>query len=204
MFAPPQEWGDEMTHKLTASSVPSSGQAQTESAGHGGVPASFVSSNDVMEELRAGDVLGMELRYGNEDLIRALDVANIAGPFSVVSPWELQDTRGVTRVHAAGYSALPFGERYPPLIEFVQRFLEVDRNMGLPQQSTTAWRAALEYNLIQLLAEVAPSHADSQVFFSNSGAEAIEGAIKFVKAFRPAAPYILNFTGATTARPMGR
>jgi len=49
--------------------------------------------------------------------------------------------------------------------------------MGLPQQSTTAWRAALEYNLIQLLAEVAPSHADSQVFFSNSGAEAIEGAI---------------------------
>jgi acetylornithine/succinyldiaminopimelate/putrescine aminotransferase len=111
--------------------------------------------------------------------------------------------QGVTRIHAAGYSALPFGERYPPLIEFVQRFLEVDRDMGLPQQSTTAWRAALEYNLIQLLAEVAPSHADSQVFFSNSGAEAIEGAIKFVKAFRPAAPYILNFTGGYHGKTYG-
>jgi hypothetical protein len=83
-----------MKHKLTTSSVRSSAQVQPESAGHGGVPTSFVSSNDVMEELCAGDVLGMELRYGNEDLIRALEVANIAGPFSVVSPWELQDARG--------------------------------------------------------------------------------------------------------------
>lgn len=75
--------------------------------------------------------------------------------------------------------------------------------MGLPQQSVTAWRAALEYNLIRLLAQVAPSHADSQIFFSNSGAEAIESAIKFVKAYRPNAKYLINFTRAYHGKTYG-
>lgn len=169
----------------------------------GAVPASFISSGDVLDEVGAADTLGLELRYGNEDLIRALDVADIAGPFSVVSPWELVDTKGVRRIHAAGYAALPFGERYPPLVDFLVRYLTADRNMGLPQQSTTPWRAALEHNLVQLLTAVAPSHADSQVFFSNSGAEAVEGAIKFVKAYRPGAPYIINFTGGYHGKTYG-
>ena len=96
------------------------------------MPASFIGSQDVLDELGAGEVLGLELRYGNEDLIRALELGNIAGPFSAVSPWELEDTKGVRRIHAAGYAALPFGERYPPLIEFITRYLETDRNMACP------------------------------------------------------------------------
>ena len=138
----------------------------------------FISTQDVLQGIPRNTVLEHELRFGNADLIRAIELAGIAGPFKVVSPWELEDTQGVRRIHAGGYSALPFGERYPPLLEFVNVYLADDRNMGLPQQSIIAWRAALEHNLVQLLAEVAPSHADSQVFFSNSGAEAIECAIK--------------------------
>lgn len=165
---------------------------------------SLIRCDELLDDsMPADEVIDLERHHGNQDLIRALEVAGIAGPFTVVNPWELEDSLGVRRIHAAGYSALPFGERYPPLIEFMQHYLRTDRNMGLPQQSTTTWRAALESNLIELLAAVAPSHADSQVFFSNSGAEAIEGAIKFVRAYRPDAHHIINFTGAYHGKTMG-
>ena len=120
------------------------------------------------------DVLASELAYGNSDLIRVLKIANVAGPFKAVSPWELEDTDGTVRINAGGYSALPFGDRYPALVDFVQRYLRDGSSMGLPQQATSEWRAALEHNLVYTLASFAPSHADSNVFFSNSGAEAIE------------------------------
>ena len=66
--------------------------------------------------------------------------------------------------------------------------------MSLPQQSASAWRSALETNLIALLTFYAPSHHDSQVFFSNSGAEAVETALKFARTARPKAKYLINFT----------
>ena len=140
------------------------------------------------------EVIRLEQRYGNGDLIKVLDILGIAGPFQVLSPWELQDPQGRHLIHAGGYAALPFGENYLPLRVFVQRYLEQSRSMALPQQSATAWRAALESNLVHLLASYAPSHQDSQVFFSNSGAEAVEAALKFVRAARPQARYLISFT----------
>jgi acetylornithine/succinyldiaminopimelate/putrescine aminotransferase len=46
------------------------------------------------------------------------------------------------------------------------------------------------------LAEFAPSRADSAVHFSSSGSEAVENAIKFVRASRPGARYLINFQRA--------
>jgi ornithine--oxo-acid transaminase len=54
----------------------------------------------------------------------------------------------------------------------------------------------LEENLIALLSHFAPSHSDSRIFFSNSGAEAIETAIKFAKMARPKATKFINFRSA--------
>lgn len=163
----------------------------------------MIRTDDVFAGLSADAVVGLETEYGNRDLIRTLAAAGVAGPFRAVSPWELEDPQGVRRINASGYAANPFGDRYPPLLDFVQRYLAEERSMGLPQQSVTAWRAALEANLVRLVAGLSPSHADSKVFFSNSGAEAIEAAIKFAKASRPNAFYFVNFKRAFHGKTAG-
>lgn len=152
-----------------------------------------ITTDDVFTGLDAQTVLHLEKQYGNTDLIRAVEYAQVAGPFKVVTPWELEDPQGNRRINASGYAASPFGDRYPPMMDFLKRFLEESRQMGLPQQSISDWRAALEANLVQVVANCEPSHADSRVFFSNSGSEAIEAAIKFAKAYRSESTYFINF-----------
>jgi len=167
------------------------------------LPANWVKADDVLGGLAAGKVLDFEITAGNSSLIRILDHMGIAGPFKVVDPWHLADPEGVVRINAGGYSASPLGDRPPVLVDFLTRYLREGTSMGLPQQSAGDWRAALEHNLIALLASRAPSHADSQVFFSNSGAEAIESAIKFARAARPKARYFINFSGAYHGKTLG-
>ena len=157
----------------------------------------------LLGNLQSSDAVALELAHGNADLIKALKIAGIAGPYKVVDPWRLEDEEGVVRLNAGGYSATPFGDRYPELIDFVIRYLRDGSSMGLPQQSASEWRGELEYRLVKKLSEFAPSHADSQVFFSNSGSEAIESAIKFTTNYRPHAPYFINFTKAYHGKTTG-
>jgi acetylornithine/succinyldiaminopimelate/putrescine aminotransferase len=161
------------------------------------------SSDEVLAGARDDAATATEIASGNGDLVRALEIAGIAGPFRATSPWELADRDGRVRINAGGYSATPFGDRYPPLLEFVIRYLRDGDSMGLPQQSASQWRAGLEHNLVEVLASVAPSHADSQVFFSNSGAEAIECAIKFALAARPGARHFINFERGYHGKTLG-
>lgn len=158
---------------------------------------------DLLGEAPPSDSLRLEQRYGNGDLFKVLEILGVAGPLRVESPWELRDERGRHLIHAAGYAAVPFGERYPPLLEFVDAYLGKSRELGLPQQSAGAWRAALEANLVSLLAHVAPSHADSRVIFANSGAEAIESAIKLARAARPKARSFVNFAAGYHGKTHG-
>ncbi len=160
-------------------------------------------TNDVIRGIPASKILELEKRFGNGDLSRAIEYARLAGPFKVTSPWELEDPDGLSRINASGYAAIPFGERYPPLLDFIRQYLDQSPVMGLPQQSLGEWRAVLEHNLVKLLTSVAPSHADSQVFFSNSGAEAVESAIKFAKAWRPDGKYFVNFQRAYHGKTLG-
>ena len=162
-----------------------------------------IKASDVLKGLSKQTVFELEKKHGNRDLIRAIDYAHLSGPFEAVSPWELADEDGTTRINASGYAANPFGDRYPPLMEFLQRYLNDSTSMGLPQQSLSEWRAALETNLVSLVAQYAPSHMDSKVFFSNSGAEAIEAAVKFAKASRPHGTYFINFKRAFHGKTCG-
>jgi acetylornithine/succinyldiaminopimelate/putrescine aminotransferase len=157
----------------------------------------LIRTSDVLTgHLSPERAIDWDMRYGNLDLIRAMRSLDMAGPYMAVSPWALEDEQGTRRINATGYAALPFGERPPDLVAFLHEYLDRDQSMGLPQQTASTWRAALQHNLIALLAAQAPSHADSEVFLSNSGAEAVEAAIKFVRAGRPQARYLINFTGA--------
>jgi putrescine aminotransferase len=158
---------------------------------------------DELFALSAEETRRLELSHGNSDLIRVLGALGIAGPFEVLSPWELRAPDGRHLINAGGYAALPFGEGYPPLLAFIECYLREGRAMGLPQQSASAWRGALAANLVALLARHAPSHHDSQVFFSNSGAEAVETALKLVRAARPNAPRIVNFTRGYHGKTLG-
>lgn len=163
----------------------------------------LIRADDVLQaKLSPKEAVALEYRYGNKGLIHLLDSVGAGGPFEVVSPWEYQDSKGFRTIGAAGYSALPFGEAYPPLVEFMSQYLQQNRQMGLPQQSASTWRAALEHNLVNLLSQYAPSHANSRVFFSNSGAEAIEAAAKFAKASRPKATHFINFKRAYHGKTM--
>jgi len=161
------------------------------------------SAQQVLQNLQASHVVANELAHGNHGLIKALKIAGMAGPFKVVDPWQLADEKGITHINAGGYSAIPFGDRYPELIEFVIDYLRHGHYMGLPQQSASEWRAELENRLVEKLAEHAPSHKDSQVFFSNSGSEAIESAIKFATHYRPHAKYFINFSCAYHGKTTG-
>lgn len=166
-------------------------------------PALPLSTTDLLEAPGAVKALQLETAHGNADLLKLLDILGLAGPFKVISPWELEDPEGRHLIHAGGYAATPFGEAYPPLIEFLQQFLHSNRQLGLPQQSVSEWRAALETNLVALLTSVAPSHADSRVYFGNSGAEAIETAIKMARAARPEAATFINFERAYHGKTTG-
>lgn len=162
-----------------------------------------VTAGEMLARSYRFDPVAVESAHGNGDLITLLDILGIGGPFEVVSPWELRDRSGRHLVHAGGYAAVPFGEGYPPLVDFVRSFLDDNRQLGFPQQSASEWRAALESNLVALLASVAPSHADSRVFLTNSGAESIEAAIKMARAHRPGASLFINFVRAYHGKTLG-
>lgn len=140
--------------------------------------------------------LALEIAHGNGDLMRLLEVLGLGGILTPTSPWELQDEAGRRLLHAGSYAALPFGEGYPGIVDFVRRYVDAPAVMGFPGQTVSAWRAALEANLVRLLAAQAPSHADSRVFLSNSGAEAVETAVKFARAARPKGTTFVNFDRA--------
>lgn len=164
----------------------------------------FIRAEDVLAERLSGpQTRELDMRYGNEELLYGLDLLGLAGPFYRTSPWELEDERGVGRINACGYAALPFGEMPPVLTEFMTRFLQDNRAMDLPQQSSSPWRAALGANLVKLLSQDLPSHRDSQVFFCSSGTEAVEGAMKFAKAARPEARYFISFSSAYHGKTYG-
>ena len=163
----------------------------------------LIKTKEVLTELSPEKMFDLEVKHGNSERILLQEAIGIAGPLKSLSPWLLQDKEGHELIHAAGYAALPLGEKYPPLVEFVRNFLENDTQLGLPQQSLSAWRAALETNLIHLLSNYAPSHKDSQVFFSNSGAEAIEASLKFARAARPKAKYFITFSGGYHGKTFG-
>ncbi|MCP2013444.1 ornithine--oxo-acid transaminase [Deinococcus sp. HSC-46F16] len=168
------------------------------------LPAGFIRAGDVLDErLSAAQVRTLDMRYGNEELLYGLGLLDLAGPFYRVSPWEMEDEHGVRRINASGYAAVPFGDMPPVITSFLHEFLDRNRALSLPQQSSSSWRAALQTNLVRLLSRELPSHADSQVFFCSSGTEAIEGALKFAKAWRPKAKYYVSFSSGYHGKTLG-
>lgn len=77
----------------------------------------------------------------------------------------------------SGYGVFNVGRNHPKIKDAIRQYLEVD-SPNLIKMGTQLLAGLLAEKLIQ----VAPKGLDT-VFFCNSGAEAIEGAIKFARAY---------------------
>ncbi|MBA2666266.1 MAG: aspartate aminotransferase family protein [Trueperaceae bacterium] len=162
-----------------------------------------VRSHDVLAGMPSGRATELEVAHGNRDFVRILDLFGIGGELRPLTPWEAEDEEGRHLVLAGSYAASPFGEAYEPLMTFLRTYLDGTMPLAFPQQTVSAWRAAVETNLVALLAAAMPSHVDSRVLFSNSGAEAVEAAIKLARAARPRATTFVNFVGAYHGKTFG-
>ncbi len=122
-------------------------------------------------------------------------------------PLVVREARGVVVEDVDGNRYLDFnsglvvvnvGHRHPKVVEAIKR--QVDK---LIHYSLTDFYYEEAVEAAKRLLEVAPV-GDGKVFYTNSGAESIEGTIKIARGHsRGARPYIIAFLGAFHGRTMG-
>ncbi len=122
-------------------------------------------------------------------------------------PLVVREARGIVVEDVDGNRYLDFnsglvvvnvGHRHPKVVEAIKR--QVDK---LIHYSLTDFYYEEAVEAAKRLLEVAPV-GDGKVFYTNSGAESIEGTIKIARGHsRGARPYIIAFLGAFHGRTMG-
>ena len=97
----------------------------------------------------------------------------------------------------AGIAVTSTGHCHPEVVAAI-----VDQAQRLMHMSGTDFYYAPEIELAERLARLAPGHGAKRVFFANSGAEAIEAALKLVR-FHTRRPRVIAFYGAFHGRTYG-
>ncbi|MEN3044373.1 MAG: acetyl ornithine aminotransferase family protein [Candidatus Hydrothermales bacterium] len=97
----------------------------------------------------------------------------------------------------AGVAVLTLGHSHPEVIE-----IAVNQIKKLIHYSGTDFYYPSEIKLAEKLAEIAPGAKNRKIFFSNSGAESVEAAIKLARYYTNR-PYIVAFYGGFHGRTMG-
>jgi 4-aminobutyrate aminotransferase len=106
-------------------------------------------------------------------------------------------------------AAAPLGYNNPDLLERLEAFDLVDPLKTAGQDFYAAIGGSTGRDLpgptelMERLVELTDGYGLDTVFLSNSGAEAVENAIKICYAARPAATYGVTFTGAFHGRTLG-
>ncbi len=99
----------------------------------------------------------------------------------------------------SGIAVLNVGHLHPRIVEAIKRQAE-----KLLHYSLTDFYYEEAVNLAEKLISITPIKPSAKVFFGNSGAEAIEGAIKIARGFfKGSRPWIIAFYGAFHGRTMG-
>jgi len=97
----------------------------------------------------------------------------------------------------AGIAVCSTGHCHPRVVEAIQRQAE-----QLLHMSGTDFYYAPQKDLARRLASIAPGEGEKRVFFTNSGAEAVEAAFKLAR-FHTGRKHILAFRGAFHGRTLG-
>ncbi len=97
----------------------------------------------------------------------------------------------------AGVAVLSLGHSHPDVIEAINKQIK-----KLTHYSGTDFYYPSEIKLAEKLAEISPGAKNRKIFFSNSGAEAVEASIKLAR-YHTKRPYVLAFYGGFHGRTMG-
>ena len=98
---------------------------------------------------------------------------------------------------SSGIAVCNTGHSHPRIVAAIQRQAERFIHM-----SGTDFYYEAQSNLAEKLVEITPGHKDKRVFFGNSGAEAIEAALKLAR-YHTKRSRIIAFLGAFHGRTMG-
>ncbi|MCL5779786.1 MAG: aspartate aminotransferase family protein [Firmicutes bacterium] len=125
-------------------------------------------------ELQQNQVKDLHSRYLNASLVTLFSLINFDTQFVEASGVSVYDAQGNEYLDFLGaYGALNLGHNHPELLTALQR---VQSLPNLLQASMNGLAAALAHNL----AHLAPGNLQRS-FFCNSGAEAVEGALKLAR-----------------------
>lgn len=97
----------------------------------------------------------------------------------------------------SGIAVLNTGHCHPEIVKVIK-----DQAEAFIHMSGTDFYYEVQSNLAHRLSEITPGPKDKRVFFGNSGAEAIEAALKLAR-YHTKRPRILAFLGAFHGRTMG-
>lgn len=97
----------------------------------------------------------------------------------------------------AGIAVNSTGHGHPKVVEAVQR-----QAAEILHYSASDFYLPIYSEMCSALREVAPMSGPTRVFLSNSGAEAVEGALKLAR-YATKRPYVISFHGAFHGRTMG-
>ena len=97
----------------------------------------------------------------------------------------------------AGIAVSSTGHAHPMVVEAVQR-----QAAEILHYSASDFYLPIYSEMCSALRDVAPMSGPTRVFLSNSGAEAVEGALKLAR-YATKRPYVISFYGAFHGRTMG-
>ena len=123
------------------------------------------------------EVRALHERHLNQPLAKEMALLDYDRRFARASGAEIWDEKGVRYLDLlGGYGALNLGHNHPRVLEAMRLMAERSAPSLIPA-ALGALPAALAHNLTQVLPE-----GLARAFFCNSGAEAIEGALKMARA----------------------
>lgn len=142
---------------------------------------------------RAQEVLARDRAVTSPSLPRAYPLVPLRGRGSSV-----EDVDGnVFLDFNAGIAVNSTGHAHPKVVEAVQR-----QAAEILHYSASDFYLPIYSEMCNALRDVAPMSGPTRVFLSNSGAEAVEGALKLAR-YATKRPYVISFQGAFHGRTMG-
>ena len=143
---------------------------------------------------KAKELLDRDGRYVSPSYTRVYPLVVARGSGAVIEDVDGNRFLDLT----AGIAVTAAGHCHPEVVEAIQ-----DQAEKLLHMSGTDFYYKPQIDLAQRLAESAPGPSPKRVFFTNSGAEALEAALKLAPstpAARGSSPSSEHFTGGRTGR----